>query len=126
MKATLLLAVTESLACAVPHNPGGSSSDGSAGTPVSAVSYNRSDVDVYLLCGDHEAVSLGLLPAGGYQALDIPPDKRTCAAGLNFFLVVREVNRGYWVGPFRVLPGSLVRLVVEKYAGLSTASLQRD
>jgi hypothetical protein len=61
-------------------------------------------VDVYLLCGDRDAQWLG-------------------ARGWNFFLVVRRSGRGYWAGPIRPGPGAAVELVIEKYAGLSSARL---
>jgi hypothetical protein len=45
--------------------------------------------------------------------------------GLNFFLVVQTQRLGYWVGPIRgVQASSYVELVIEKYAGLSSANLQ--
>jgi hypothetical protein len=88
------------------------------------VSHHRSDVDVYLLCGDHDAMALGVIPAGGFQVFEIPAPRRRCVSGLNFFLVVRGLNKGYWVGPLSPSADSYVRLVVEKYAGLSTVSLQ--
>jgi hypothetical protein len=46
--------------------------------------------------------------------------------GLNYFLVVRESGRGYWVGPFRPERSAHIDLVVEKYAGLSRANLIRE
>ena len=46
--------------------------------------------------------------------------------GLNFFLVVQESGRGYWVGPFRPERRAHVDLVIEKYAGLSSAYLTRE
>jgi hypothetical protein len=96
------------------------------GTPVGVVSHHWSDVDVYLLCGDHDPLSLGVIPAGGFQVFEIPASRRRCVSGLNFFLVVRSLNKGYWVGPLYPSGDSYVRLVVEKYAGLSTVSLQSN
>jgi hypothetical protein len=95
-------------------------------TPVGVVSHHRSNVDVYLLCGDHDALALGVVPPEGFQVFEIPAPRRRCAEGLNFFLVVRDVNKGYWVGPLYLPVDSYVRLVVEKYAGLSTVSLQSN
>ena len=46
--------------------------------------------------------------------------------GLNFFLVVQESGRGYWVGPFRPERSAHVDLVIEKYAGLSSTYLTRE
>jgi hypothetical protein len=92
-------------------------------TPVGVVSHHRKNVDVYLLCGSNNVLLLGIIPAGGFRAFEIPAERRLCAAGLNFFLVVREQNKGYWVGPLYPSSDSYVRLVVEKYAGLSTANV---
>jgi hypothetical protein len=76
-----------------------------------------------LLCGDRDARWLGTIGVKGSDAFEIPAGLPTCVRGLNFFLVVQKMNRGYWVGPFRPLPSQAVDLVVEKYAGLSTARL---
>jgi hypothetical protein len=35
--------------------------------------------------------------------------------------VLRNGGRGYWAGPVRPRNGNLVELVIEKYAGLSSA-----
>ena len=58
------------------------------------------------------------------ELFEFPAARGRCAAGLNFFLVRRDINRGYWVGPFRPRVGSEVALVIEKYAPASTASLR--
>jgi hypothetical protein len=87
-------------------------------------SHNRSDVDVYLLCGNRDAVWLGTVAAKGEAGLEIPADRPTCVPGLHFFLVVRNVGRGYWVGPVRPRAGAPITLVIEKYAGLSAARVQ--
>jgi hypothetical protein len=120
------LTVAVLLACAPPQSAVTSGWGGQQDTPVGVVSHHRSDVDVYLLCGDHDALSLGVVPAGGFQAFEIPAPRRRCVLGLNFFLVVRSSNRGYWVGPLYPGVDSYVRLVVERYAGLSTVSLLRN
>ena len=124
MKRLVGLRVAVSLACAPRQNATTSGWGGQQDTPVGVVSHHRSDVDVYLLCGDHDALSLGVVPAGGFQAFEIPAPRRRCVLGLNFFLVVRDRNKGYWVGPLYPTVDSYVRLVVEKYAGLSTVSLE--
>jgi hypothetical protein len=124
MMRLLGLTLAVSLACAPRQNAFTAGRGGQAGTPVGVVSHHRSDVDVYLLCGDHDALSLGVIPAGGFQVFEIPAPRRRCVSGLNFFLVVRGLNKGYWVGPLYPSVDSYVRLVVEKYAGLSTVSLQ--
>jgi hypothetical protein len=89
--------------------------------PISGHSYNRSDVDVYLLCGDRDARWLGVVSKKGAAAFEIPAEGARCASGLNFFLVSRDRGRGYWVGPVRPQAGGQIELVIEKYAGLSTA-----
>jgi hypothetical protein len=92
-------------------------------TPVWVSSHNRSDVDVYLLCGDQDATWLGLVPSRSGAAYSIPAAQRRCPVGLNFFLVVKDQGRGYWAGPIRPEASSQVVLVIEKYAGLSAARL---
>lgn len=109
------------LGCAVPaagrHEP----------VSVWARSHNRSAVDVYLLCGDHDASWLGVVhPNESGATLDFPPERTRCAEGLNFFLLDREHKHGYWVGPMNLQRASRVSLVIEKYAGLSTANLERE
>ena len=89
-------------------------------------SHNRSTVDVYLLCGDQDARWLGVLRPNEAAALDFPSTQARCVQGLNFFLVDRDHNRGYWVGPMRPQAGSRIELVIEKYAGLSSAKLSRE
>ena len=106
------------LACALPRDPAPPTD-----TPVGVRSHNGSDVDVYLFCGDHDARWLGMVPEHGGAGYSISAEERRCAVGLNFFLVVRKQGRGYWVGPFRPQPDSYVDLLIEKYAGLSSARL---
>ena len=120
MNKLLALIVTLSQACAVA--PGRSGAP--ATIPVSVHSNHRSEVDVYLLCGDHDAEWLGVLRPEQGELFEFPAARGRCAAGLNFFLVRRDINRGYWVGPFRPRVGSEVALVIEKYAPASTASLR--
>jgi hypothetical protein len=88
---------------------------------VTGRSHNRSEVDVYLLCGKRDARWLGAISPRGTAAFKIPAASSYCIRGLNFFLVVRNQGRGYWVGPVRPRTGGYVELVVEKYAGLSAA-----
>ena len=91
-----------------------------------ARSHNRSTVDVYLLCGDRDAQWLGVVRPNEAAALDFPYAQTRCAQGLNFFLVARDFNHGYWVGPIHLQRGSRIELVIEKYAGLSSANLSRE
>jgi hypothetical protein len=90
-------------------------------TPIWVRSHNISAVDVYLLCGDHDAQWLGAVQGREREAFEIPASYPYCVQGLNFFLIVRRLGRGYWVGPFRPQRGARVDLVIEKYAGLSSA-----
>ena len=99
--------------------------DPAAKTPVGVRSHNASDVDVYLLCGDRNPLLLGTVPRQGAAEYAISRERRLCAPGLNFYLLVRTQELGYWVGPLRgVRASSYVELVIEKYAGLSSAYLQ--
>ena len=99
--------------------------DPKANTPLGVYSHNASDVDVYLLCGDRSPLWLGTVRRQGAAEYAISRERRLCALGLNFFLVVQAQSKGYWVGPIRgVRASSYVELVIEKYAGLSSANLQ--
>ena len=89
-------------------------------------SHNRSDVDVYLLCGDQDARWLGLVRPREAAALEFPYAQTRCVRGLNFFLVARDIGRGYWVGPMYPRAGWRIDLVIERYAGLSSANLSRE
>ena len=115
--ATAAAACALSLACALtrvePRGP----------TPVWVRSHNRSPVDVYLTCGSHDARWLGAVGERGSDAFEIPTAQRFCAEGFNFFVVVRNLGRGYWVGPLRLQGSQVVQLVIEKYAGLSSVEL---
>jgi hypothetical protein len=95
-------------------------------TPVWIRSHNRNPVDVYLLCGGSDAVWLGAILAHASDAFEIPAGRQNCAVGLSFFVVVRNMGRGYWVGPFRPRRGQVLDLVIEKYAGLSSARVRYE
>jgi hypothetical protein len=107
--------------CAGALIPGGAPAQP---TPVWIRSHNRSAVDVYLLCGSLDAHWLGEVSARGAETFEIPGRRRNCVRGLNFFLVARDPGRGYWVGPLRPRNGEVIDLVIEKYAGLSSARLR--
>ena|SRR5712691_10993236 len=121
MRQPLALAVPLLLACTMMPN-----SPQPVDTPVWVRSHNRSDVDVYLLCGEGDATWLGRVTQQSGAVYAIPAAQRRCPLGLNFFLVVLDQGRGYWSGPIRPQAESRVELVIEKYAGLSTASLGSD
>ena len=116
MRTPLALAATAALACAIPRSPSEPLS-----IPVSVRSHNRSSVDVYLLCGNRDAQWLGVVHGKEGGLFEVPSSRAGCVRGLNFFLVHRDLNRGYWVGPLRLGAGSTVQLTIEKYAGLSNA-----
>ena len=117
---TLLLAATMESGCALPMTTQTSQ------VSVWARSHNRRTMDVYLLCGDRDARWLGVVGPKEAAALDFPYAQTRCAQGLNFFLVARDFNHGYWVGPMYPRAGSRIDLVIEKYAGLSSANLSRE
>lgn len=116
MRTPLALAATAALACAIPRSHAEPLS-----IPVSVSSHNRSSVDVYLLCGDRDAQWLGVVHGKEGGLFEVPSSRARCLRGLNFFLVHRDLNRGYWVGPLRLQAASAVHLTIEKYAGLSNA-----
>jgi hypothetical protein len=116
MRTPLALAATAALACAIPRSPAEPLS-----IPVSVSSHNRSSVDVYLLCGDRDAQWLGVVHGKEGGLFEVPSSRARCLRGLNFFLVHRDLNRGYWVGPLGLQAASTVHLTIEKYAGLSNA-----
>ena len=113
----MVLAAAMILGCALPATVQTSH------VAVWARSQNRSDMDVYLLCGDRDARWLGVVRSKAVAALEFPYAQARCVQGLNFFLVARDRNRGYWVGPMHLRAGSRIDLVIEKYAALSTANL---
>jgi hypothetical protein len=121
MSAPLALAAAAGLACAIPR-----SSAESLSIPVSVSSHNRSSVDVYLLCGDRDAQWLGVVPGKEAGLFEVPRSRARCVRGLSFFLVHRDLNRGYWVGPLGLEAASSVHLTIEKYAGLSNARVGND
>lgn len=118
MKQLLIVAATLSLGCA----PLQSRDPAPSTIPISVRSHNRAQVDVYLLCGDKDAEWLGVLEPKDRRMFEVPTSRGRCAQGLNFFLVSRKQNRGYWIGPFYPTTGSGINLVIERYAGLSTAA----
>jgi hypothetical protein len=89
--------------------------------PVDVLSYNRQEVDVYSVCGDRDVTWLGVVGKLGAASFSLPAVTARCVRGVRFFLVVRDAGRGYWVGPLRARSGERIDLVIEKYAGLSTA-----
>lgn len=121
MKPIVALATCLSLGCALA--PGRLPP---APTSVWVRSHNQSSVDVYLLCGSHDAQWLGTVSEKGSDAFEIPAGRPHCWQGLNFFLVHRKLGRGYWVGPLRPERSQAIELVIEKYAGLSSARLFYD
>ncbi len=121
MMKLLALAATLTLGCAIPR-----SMDQPASIPISVSSNNKSSVDVYLLCGGRDAQWLGAVPARETGLFEIPASRARCVHGLNFFLIHRSLNRGYWVGPLHLRTGSGVHLMIEKSAGLSTARVDHD
>jgi hypothetical protein len=116
MRMHLALVATLTLGCAIPRGTAEPSS-----IPISVNSHNRSSVDVYLLCGDRDAEWLGVIDGKDSGLFEVPASRTRCVQGLNFFLVHRELNRGYWVGPLELRAASTVHLTIEKYAGLSSA-----
>jgi hypothetical protein len=104
-----------SLACASGPPPEGPPPQ------VWARSLNSSQVEIYMQCGFKAAKWVGEVPAKGATAFDLSDEEASCLPGLNFFLVVRDQGRGYWVGPIRPARAAAVEVVIEKYAGLSTA-----
>lgn len=116
MRRLLVLTATLALACSLPQGSGVR-----APIPISVTSHNRSGMDVYLLCGNHSAELVGLVGPRETALFELPASRAHCVQGLNFFLVSRTVNRGYWVGPFWPRSGLAVHLTIEKYVPLSTA-----
>jgi hypothetical protein len=121
MRVPLTLTATLALACAIPRGAAEPLS-----IPISVTSHNRSSVDVYLLCGDRDAQLLGVVQGKDTGLFEVPVSRARCVRGLNFFLVHRDLNRGYWVGPLRPRTGSSVHLTIEKYAGLSVARVDNE
>jgi hypothetical protein len=91
-------------------------------TPLWIRSHNQSPIDIYVQCGG-TTQWLGTIGQQGAGDLKIPAENRLCARGVNFFLVVEDFGRGYWVGPVAFHRGQAVQMVIEKYAGLSSAEV---
>jgi hypothetical protein len=85
MMRLLALAAVMLSGCAVLQ-PGTASST----IPISVRSHNRSDVDVYLLCGDRDAEWLGIVGQKETQVFEIAAERARCVSGLNFFLMSRS------------------------------------
>jgi hypothetical protein len=115
---TSFLAAAMLLGCALPPTMQTSQ------VMVWARSQNRSEVDIYLLCGDRDAQWLGAVRPREAAALEFPYARTRCVEGLNFFLVARGKNRGYWVGPVHPQAGTRINLLIEKYAALSSANIR--
>ena len=113
-----VLVAGASLACAI--GPGAAQPD----PMVWVRSHNASEVDVFLMCGYLEAKWIGVVPAKESAAFELAAEDASCPSGLNFFLV--RQGRGYWAGPVRAQGSSTIELVIEKYAGLSTARSLSD
>ena len=94
--------------------------------PVAVHNNNRSDVDVYLLCGDVDALWLGVVETQVDLQFRVPSKRTRCAHGVNFFVISRDQEKGYWVGPVRPRPGAGIDLTIEKYAALSSAESRYD
>jgi hypothetical protein len=118
MNKPVILAGLLTLGCALPQSAGEPST-----IPISVRSHNKSSVDVYLLCGDRNAEWLGVAHGKETAFFEVSSSRARCVHGLNFFLLPRNSNRGYWVGPFQMSRGSSVGLTIEKYAGLSAAQV---
>ena len=121
MNKSLPLAVALTLSCALPRGPGQPLS-----IPISVSSNNRSSVDVYLLCGDRDAHWLGVVQGKDTGLFEVPTSRARCVHGVNFFLVPRDFNRGYWVGPLQLRSYSSIHLTIEKYAALSIARVDNE
>jgi hypothetical protein len=83
-------------------------------------------MDVYILCGDRDAEWLGVVAQKETHIFEIAAERARCVSGLNFFVVSRGRNKGYWVGPLHPAPGAAITLTIEKYAGSSSASTSLD
>ena len=104
-------------ACATSHHRNTATT-----IPIDVRSHNRNEVDVYLLCGDRDAEWLGSVPSKESRGFEVSAQRGRCLRGLNFVLMSRKGNHGYVVGPLRPSPGGSISLVIEKYAGLSSAA----
>jgi hypothetical protein len=117
---TACIALTLCLTFGCTQAPGGVEP---SAMPLWVRSHNTRPVDVYALCGSRDAQFLGTIGVQGRDAFELPARYSRCAEGAMFFLVVQNFGRGYWVGPFRPQRSQTIQLVIEKYAGLSSAQL---
>ena len=114
------VAVCLSLGCApAPSRPG------PVATPVRVQNHNENAVDVLLICAwTLNGVWLGTIDGKTSDTLAIPAGQPGCAEGRRFYLVVQDAGRGYWVDPVRPEQGEAVQLVIDEYAGRSTARVR--
>src|SRR5215207_7749967 len=80
--------------------------------PISVRSHNRSEVDVYLLCGDRDAEWLGVVAQRETKVFEIAAERARCISARNCFLVSRSRNRGHGVGTAHPAPGAAIALTI--------------
>ncbi len=90
-----------------------------ARTTVSVRSYHAEAMDVYAICGEHDAVRLGTVAAEGEAEFAPARADMVCATGLRFAMVpAGQKQGGYLTEPVAVIPHT-IDLFIEKYPALS-------
>lgn len=88
-------------------------------TTVSVRSLHEEAMELYTLCGEHDAVDLGSVPALGEVEFSVPAAALSCAPGLRFVMVPVGRTGGYVTAPVSTTPPRHIDLRIEKYPGLS-------
>ncbi len=90
-----------------------------ARTSVAVRSYHDEAMDVYAICGAHDAVLLGRVDAQGEAEFTPARSEMVCATGLRFAMVpAGQKTGGYVTEALGVMPRH-IDLLIEKYPALS-------
>ncbi len=118
MRSILGLLALLACGCAGTLHPAGADV-AAAKTTVSVRSYHAEAMDVYAVCGEHDAVLLGTVAAEGEADFAPARSDMVCATGLRFAMVRQgEKTGGYVTEPVAVMPRH-IDLLIEKYPALS-------
>ncbi|HET9983533.1 MAG TPA: hypothetical protein VFQ38_08095 [Longimicrobiales bacterium] len=103
--------------CAATTRAAGGSAD--VETTVSVRSLHDHAMELYTLCGEHDAVRLGSVPALGEAEFSVPAAAMLCAPGLRFAMVPVGRTGGYITDPVSTTVPRHIDLRIEKYPALS-------
>lgn len=93
-------------------------------TQITVESRNTGDMEVYALCGRHDLVHVGLVPALEERTFSVPAESLVCATGFRFVMVPEGRSNGYVTEPVATTARRTIALFIEKYPGLSDFRVQ--